>query len=115
MMAKWDRSIGRPEPIEALNRIHERENGEDRSGDAIGVLAFLVRDERGVDGNERRRENAFAEQRLQQIRDSERRAEGVCLVRDAEIESEDPLPNEPDYSTEQDTGKDQGCRPLVGH
>ncbi|MCW5937879.1 MAG: hypothetical protein KIT11_11310 [Fimbriimonadaceae bacterium] len=26
--AKWDRSKGRPEPIRALNRIRERENGE---------------------------------------------------------------------------------------
>ena len=27
-MVKWDRTKGRPEPIEALNRILERENGE---------------------------------------------------------------------------------------
>ena len=47
----------------------EREQRRDRAGDARGLLPFLARDECGIDGNERRRQRAFAEQVLQKIRE----------------------------------------------
>lgn len=41
---KWDRSRGRPEPIAALNRIHERENGEPLVDIRVAApTAFLAR------------------------------------------------------------------------
>ena len=82
-------------PPATSTRCHEREQRAHRAGDPHSLLALLAREQRGVDRNERRRQRAFAEQVLQEVRDAERRHERVGGVRlQAEVMRENALADE---------------------
>src|SRR5207237_10344918 len=86
----------------------DREQCADRSRDAIGFLPFSARDERGIDGDERRRERALAKQVLQEVRDAERRVERIRGVRfEAEVVREDLQSNEAGEAAEEDARGDK--------
>ena len=54
-------------PTSTRTDDHERQQRRHRAGDAIGLLRSPRDDERGVDGNERRGQRAFAKQILEKV------------------------------------------------
>ena len=86
----------------------EREQRADGARDAVGLLPLAARDERGIDGDERRGQRAFAEQVLQEVGDAERRVEGVGGVGlEAEVMREDLESDETGKTTEEDARGDE--------
>ena len=67
-------------PASDENRRDERQQRRDGAGDARRLCAFAARDERRVDGDERRGQRAFAEQVLQKIRNPEGRHERIRRI-----------------------------------
>ncbi len=65
-------------------RCAERQNGGNRAGYAAGFFFVALREQTGVNGDERRREHSFAEEILQKIGDAEGNVEGVRGVGKAE-------------------------------
>ena len=59
------------------NRNNQRENGEYGTGDASRFLLVVARAQPDVYRDERRRERALTEQILEQVRDADRRVEGI--------------------------------------
>ena len=87
----------------------EREDGSDRAGHARRLLALATSEKRGVDGNERGRERALAEQILQRVRDAKRRHEGVRRIGfQAEVVGEDALADEAGDAA----AEDADCHPC---
>ena len=75
------RSTGRGEHAdEHQQRRDKRKNREHGAGDPVGSSRSLPCEQRRVDGDERRRQHAFAEQILQEVRDAERGVERVGRV-----------------------------------
>ena len=67
----------RDDADEHEHRHDERQHRADRAGDATRLLVVACSTQLRVHGNERRRQRAFAEQVLQEVRDLERRRERV--------------------------------------
>ena len=59
------------------HRGEQRQDREDGARHAARFFLFFARQQTGVNGNEGGREDAFAEQVLQEIGDAQRRAKGV--------------------------------------
>ena len=90
-----DQERRREDADEDHDRDDEREQRADRAGDAVGLAPLAARHERGVHGNERRGERAFAEQVLEKVRDAERGVERVGGVGlQAEVVREDAQPDQ---------------------
>ncbi len=97
------------------HRSDENQDGEDGGGGAGGLLVALFGVQARVDGDERCRKNAFAEEVLQHVGDAEGRLEGVGSHGVAEVVGEDALADESDELGEQDAGGDgQGGGAAVG-
>ena len=85
----------------------EREQGEDCSGDAACFPLVFVREQLGVDRDERSGERAFAEDVLEEVRDFEGGVEGVFGGGVAEVVGEDALADESDDATEKNPCADE--------
>ena len=92
----------------------EREDAGDQRqepGDGASHLArlflFALRPQRRVDGNERRRQHAFAQQVLQEIRNAESRGVRICGGRSPEIVAKHALPHKSGEPAEKDARTDQ--------
>ena len=97
------------------HRSDENQDGEDGGGGAGGLLVALFGVQARVDGDERCRKDAFAEEVLQHVGDAEGRLEGVGSHGVAEVVGEDALADESDELGEQDAGGDgQGGGAAVG-
>jgi hypothetical protein len=66
----------------------------------------LLRPKPRIDRNKRCRQNTFAEEVLQYIRDAERGAESIGGVRVSEIVSEDAIADQPHEAAKQDASRD---------
>ena len=86
---------------------HQRQQPSDGAGHLARLLPFSLGAQRRVDGNERGREDAFAEQVLQEVGDAQRRRIGVGGGRGPQVMAEDPLPHQPREPAEQDARADQ--------
>jgi hypothetical protein len=60
-----------------------------------------------VDGNERSGERAFAENVLQEVRNTKGRAERVAFCRSSEVVREDALANQADDAADENSGADE--------
>ncbi len=111
------------------HRRDQRQDPEDRPRHAVRLVLAIARQQSRVDGNERRRQGAFAEQVLEQVRDPERRVERVARVGlHGEEMAEERDPREPCDAAEQNArGDERGrarrtgggfgrhrCRPSTG-
>ena len=86
----------------------ERKERGDCAGDPVGFAPLAARDERGVDGNERRRQRALAEQILEEVGNPERGVERVGRVGlQPEVVRENPQPDEARQAAAQDAHRDQ--------
>ena len=90
------------------------DDGEERgdgAGNPIGHTALATRDQRRVHRNEGRRQGAFAEQVLEEVRNAERGVERVGGVGlEAEVVGEDPQADQPGQTAAQDSGRDEKRR-----
>ena len=97
------------------HRGDQHQDGEDGGGRAGGLFVALFGVQPRVDGDERRRQNAFAKEVLQHVRDAEGGFEGVGGHGVAEVVGEDALAHQADDFGEQDAGRDgQGGGAAVG-
>src|SRR5205823_5914293 len=88
------------------DRSRQRKEREHRIGDSRGFLFFAASQQVRIDGNERCRKRAFAEDVLEKVGDAESGAEGAGRVGKAQVVSEHPLANDADDSTNQNAGAD---------
>ena len=89
------------------SRHDEGEDREHRARYPRRLFAIVVRNERRVDRNERRRQHALAKQILEEVGDSERRTKCVGFVGNPEVKAEHSLAHESDDSAEQDAREHQ--------
>ena len=92
-------------------RDDERQHREDRPRDAVCLLLVVLREQTRVDRNEGGRESALAEDVLKEVRDAERRVEGVHRVGVAEEVCEDSLAYDADDAAQKDSGPDEERAP----
>ena len=88
-------------------RCRESEKRENCTGSFLGLLAIVAGKKLGVDGNEGRGQNAFAEKILQKIGNADGGFEGVGGVRVAEIMGEEAVANEAGNAAEEYSGGDE--------
>ena len=94
-------------PASTIALTTSARSDSDGAGHTVGFAPLALRDQRGVDRNERRRQRAFAEQILQKVGDAERRAEGVGFDAEAEVVREDALSDQAGQPRQQDAGRDE--------
>ncbi|MGB9405067.1 MAG: hypothetical protein WCA98_16140, partial [Candidatus Acidiferrales bacterium] len=88
----------------------EGEKGKDRAGSAIRFFLIFSSKERGINGNERGGENAFAEEILEEIGDADGGFESVGGVGIAEIMGEEAIANQSGDAAKKNSGGDQKSR-----
>ncbi len=77
------------------------------AGHAVGLLLLAAGQQVGVDGDERAREHALAEQVLQEVGDAQRGVEDAGDRPAAQVVGEDPLADEAAHPRQEDAGRDQ--------
>ena len=97
-----DEERRRQDAKEHQHADHERKQSADGARHLPRFHLVARTQQAGVDRDERRRERALAEQVLQQVRNAERRGEGVRGIADAEVVTEHPHPHQPDDAAGQD-------------
>ena len=85
----------------------ERQERSDRTCRAARLLLLPLCEKARVDGDERRRQRALAEEVLENVRGAERRPEGVRRQGAAEVVGEDPLADEPREPAQEDPCADE--------
>ena len=92
-------------------RDGERQERRHDSGHAAGKLFLLLREQLRVHRNERSREDALAEEVLEEVRNTDGRLESARGVRVAEVVREDLLAHEAGDPAEKNPGGDQQRKP----
>ena len=100
-------------PPRVRSAVARASSAADRARDPRRLLVVLLGEQPRVDRDEGRRQHALAEEVLQEVRDAERRREGVGRVGQSEVVREDALAHEPRDATEQDAGRDQRREPTT--
>ena len=85
----------------------EREQREHRAGDAAGLFFVALGEQARIHRNEGRREHALTKQVLQEIRNSNRRAERVRRFRRAKESREVVRADEPHDTAQENSGGDE--------
>ena len=73
------------------HRCDKREQREDCARHVIGFVLFIVREQTGIDRDERSGERALAKDVLQKVWDAQRDVEGVAHIGRAEVVGHDAL------------------------
>src|SRR5262249_28324432 len=110
-----DEEAGAERAEEDQHGDREREQARHHAGDAPGLLLASLGEEARIDGDERRREDALAEEVLEEVRDAQRRLEGAGGVRAAEGVRGDARADEAGDAREEDAGGDRQRGEPAGH
>ena len=94
------------------HRHPQRERRPDRPGDPAGLLPVVAGEQRRVHRNEGRRERAFAEEVLEEVRNPEGRGEGVRGVRGGQEVRQHARADQADDPAEQNSRGDHRRRAL---
>ena len=106
-----DEPRGGPHAERNEHRGDDEQQPEDRFGKLRGLFVAPLGVEPCIDGDEGGRENAFAEEILEEVGNPEGGAEGVGSVGVSKVVREDPVTDEADQPAEEDSG---GNRSGVG-
>src|ERR1700741_63495 len=89
------------------HRSDEDQQGEDGVGNTSCFLLVPAGEQLRIDGDERRRQRAFTEDILEEVRNSERGTERAGGIGRAEVMSKDALPDDANNATDQNAHSDQ--------